>query len=230
MEGGDFSLCEGHLNWDSLWWTVKMNVMSFLFLIFRLTNHRPFQKTSLSSHEAPYCVPECQTQGFIAEVNFSVLPPQSMPGLSDFVQCMNPKLIFCTWIACKSMGGLKTCCVLPDLVSLRQACPGDWQGWGKAVCKAAGAEGPSGARCVLPRGPHLTRHCPVRRLHPVSPGSNDSSISWCCLLLRTDVTMCYVIHTYYSHRDMANGANTRHKHHIGKISSSVCGQGKGKWE
>lgn len=45
------------------------------------------------------------------------------------------------------------------------------------MCRAAGAAGPSGARSVLPRAPHLMKHCPIRRLRPVILGSNDSNIS-----------------------------------------------------
>lgn len=44
------------------------------------------------------------------------------------------------------------------------------------MCRAAGAEGLSGARSALPPGPHLKRHCPAQTRRPVTPGSNDSSI------------------------------------------------------
>lgn len=43
--------------------------------------------------------------------------------------------------------------------------------------RAVGAAGLSGARYVLPQGPHLMKRCPIQRLHPVIPGSNDSNIS-----------------------------------------------------
>lgn len=71
----------------------------------------------------------------------------------------------------------------PGLAPLQQVCPGGWQGWGKAVCRAVGAAGLSATRYVLPPGPHLTKHCPIQRQHPVILGSNGSSISWCCQLL-----------------------------------------------
>lgn len=45
------------------------------------------------------------------------------------------------------------------------------------MCRAAGAVGLSGARYVLPQGPHLMKRCPIQRLRPVTLGSNDSSIS-----------------------------------------------------
>lgn len=45
------------------------------------------------------------------------------------------------------------------------------------MCRAVGAEGLSGAHYVLLQGLRPMKHCPIQRLRPVTPGSNDSSIS-----------------------------------------------------
>lgn len=45
------------------------------------------------------------------------------------------------------------------------------------MCRAVGVAEPSGAHYVPPPGPHLMMRYPVRRLHPVILGSNDSNTS-----------------------------------------------------
>lgn len=85
-----------------------MNVISFTYLILCFNNQNPFQKTCPSSHEAPYCVPEGEPQGHTTEVHFCIIFPHFLLGLSEFVRCINPKLIFCIWKARKGTRELYT--------------------------------------------------------------------------------------------------------------------------